>query len=281
MAYAQFTQHQMACYIVALQRVTHKLTIEDVKKLNVVTRKLKQAPVTLVFKPLGTDDVDHLTVFSDAGFKKEELDGYAFRGALYVRHRKPLYLKDGTPNTQVTTGHVILAESRSIKTVCRSTYAAELLSATMATDMVIPLTVTMHEIRSGPLGAACLRAVRDSGWTQENHVVTHLMIDAKSVYESLRASVFRPPVENSLSGHVLWLREMHDKGLLTSIVWTDTRDMYADGLTKGVIKRNALFEAMAGSIILRHSVDACKQRFKPNPQAFVIQDMYGTFEEID
>jgi len=30
-AYTQLTQHQMACYIVALQRKTHRLTVEDVK----------------------------------------------------------------------------------------------------------------------------------------------------------------------------------------------------------------------------------------------------------
>ena len=74
--------------------------------------------------------------------------------------------------------------------------------------------------------------------------------------------MFKPPVEHSLSGHVLWLREMRDKGLLTDIVWTDTRDMCADGLTKGVIKRGALYELMKGKLILKHSVAVCKQRFR-------------------
>jgi hypothetical protein len=86
------------------------------------------------------------------------------------------------------------------------------------------------------------------------------MIDAKSVYESLRATTFKPPVENSLSGHVLWLREMHTKGLIHDIVWTDTRDMYADGLTKGVIKRDALYEIMQGTMKLSHSVDVCTRK---------------------
>ena len=79
-AYTQLTQHQMACYIVALQRVTRKLTIEDVKKLNVIIKKVKESPVTLEFNPLGIHDgIEHLTVFSDAGIKKEKLDGYALR----------------------------------------------------------------------------------------------------------------------------------------------------------------------------------------------------------
>jgi hypothetical protein len=247
----------MACYIVALQRVTHKLTIEDVRKLNVITRKVKESPVTITFAPLGYDTHEHLTVFSDAGFKKEELDGYALRGALYIRHKQPLYRDDGTPIGKDTNGHVILADSRSIKTVCRSTYAAELMSATTATDVLIPLTVTLYELRYGPLGAEKLRLIREQGWTHDNFIRTQIMIDAKSVFESLRATVFKPPVEHSLSGHVLWLREMQDKGLISSIVWTDTRDMYADGLTKGIINRDALYEAMSGIIKLRHPVCVC------------------------
>jgi hypothetical protein len=101
---------------------------------------------------------------------------------------------------------------------------------------------------------------------QENFIRTSLFIDAKSVYESFRATTFKPPVEHSLSGHVLWLREMRDKGLVSDIIWTDTRDMYADGLTKGVIKRDALHELMNGKLMLRHDVAICKQRYKPNMQ---------------
>ena len=37
-AYSQLTQHQIACYVVALQRVATKFTIGDVRKLNVLTK---------------------------------------------------------------------------------------------------------------------------------------------------------------------------------------------------------------------------------------------------
>ena len=118
-SYTQLTQHQMACYIVALQRVTHKLTVEDVKKLNVITKKIKDNPATLTFRPLGNlDECEHLTIFSDAGFKKEEIDGYALRGGLYLRHTKPLYNPDGTTVGHGVDCHILLAESRSIETVC-------------------------------------------------------------------------------------------------------------------------------------------------------------------
>ena len=165
-----------------------------------------------------------------------------------------MYADNGTPVGKYVNGHIILADSRSIKTVCRSTYAAELLSATTATDIIIPLAVTLYEIRFGPLGSEKLRSIRDDGWMQENYIRTQILIDAKSVYESLKATMFKPPVEHSLSGHVLRLRDMRDEGFVTDVVWTDTRDMYADGLTKGVIKRDALYELMNSKIILKHPV---------------------------
>jgi len=157
-AYTQLTQHQVACYVVALQRVANRLTIGDIRKLNVLTRKLQKQPRTIVFQPLPLEKQEYLTVFSDAGFKKEELDGYALRGALHIRHTRPIYLDNGQPNKEPTPCHILLAESRSIKTVRRSTYAAELLSAeAAATDSSLPLVVTLHEVLTGPLGTEQLK----------------------------------------------------------------------------------------------------------------------------
>ena len=55
-AYTQLTQHQIACYVVALQRVATKLTIGDVGKLNVLTKRLKGKPQTITYHPLSTND---------------------------------------------------------------------------------------------------------------------------------------------------------------------------------------------------------------------------------
>ena len=35
------------------------------------------------------------------------------------------------------------------------------------------------------------------------------------------------PAEQSLYGHLLWLRELLDTGVLRKVTWTDTRDMGA------------------------------------------------------
>jgi hypothetical protein len=72
--------------------------------------------------------------------------------------------------------------------------------------------------------------------------------------------MFKAPSENSLSGHVLWMREMHDKGLIDNIIWADTRDMYADGLTKGSVPRDALINAMSGKLLLRHNIETFIRR---------------------
>ena len=42
------------------------------------------------------------------------------------------------------------------------------------------------------------------------------------------------------------MREIRDKGLIHNIIWADTGDMYADGLTKGSVPRDALNEVMSG-----------------------------------
>ena len=200
-------------------------------------------------------------MFSDAGFKKEELDGYALRGAVYLRHTRPIYQENGQPTQEATNCHILLAESRSIKTVCRSTYAAELLSAAAATDSSLPLTITLQEVRTGPLGAEHLKIIKEQGWNQDIAIRISIVLDAKSVYESLKATMFKAPAENSLSGHVLWMREMHDKGLIHNVLWSDTRDMYADGLTKGSVPRDALVELMTGNILLRHNIETFNRRF--------------------
>ena len=54
------------------------------------------------------------------------------------------------------------------------------------------------------------------------------------------------PAEKSLVVHLLWLRELLDIGQIHAIVWTDTRDMAADGMTNGAVDRRALHEVMGG-----------------------------------
>ena len=93
-------------------------------------------------------------------------------------------------------------------------------------------------------------------------IFTRLIIDAKSVFESVRVQTFKPPSENVIAGHCFWLRELCERKLIQHFTWADTRDMLADALTKGTVERNSIEHAMNGKFCVNHSVEQCS-RVKP------------------
>eukprot|EP00959_Pyramimonas_sp_CCMP1952_P345194 7229207-Pyramimonas_sp.AAC.1 len=74
-----------------------------------------------------------------------------------------------------------------------------------------------------------------------------LTIDAESVYKSLSSNDLKIPTERTLLGHISWIRELMDIGIVHNVQWYDTRDMTADGQTKGSIDRELLLEVMSGT----------------------------------
>ena len=48
-AYTQLTQHQVACYVVALQRVANRLTIGDIRKLMLLSYLAQQQQRTRLY----------------------------------------------------------------------------------------------------------------------------------------------------------------------------------------------------------------------------------------
>ena len=93
---------------------------------------------------MGPSENTYLTVYSDAGFKKQETDGYGIRGAVYLRTNEEI-LSDSKIRGRDVRVHLLHAESKSLKQVCRSTYAAELLASAGSLDSLVPLSVTMYE----------------------------------------------------------------------------------------------------------------------------------------
>ena len=133
----------------------------------------------------------------------------------------------------------------------RSTFSAELLGAGDASDQGILISHMLRELEEGVMTAEVARDLRMSG----GYIPTALYIDAKSVFAAISATFLKQPAEKSLLCHVQYLRELLDKHILHSIVWLDTRDMGADGLTKGAVSREALHELMAGSMKFRHPLE--------------------------
>ena len=75
-----------------------------------------------------------------------------------------------------------------------------------------------------------------------------LAIDAEGVYKSLTSRDLKTPAEKTLLGHVAWIREMIQKGIIRRLQWCDARDIIADGRTKGSIDRAGLLKLMRGEL---------------------------------
>ena len=146
------------------------------------------------------------------GFSKEDQAGYGIRGANFMRA--------GKDRAGKRVYHLLDSQCRSHKHVVRSTFAAELRAATAATDDMICMSLTLHELKApgGPGPAAEARKLLDDGGTS---VHTVLCIDGLSVWHSICGAVSKPPAEKTLHVHLRWMRELLDRACCgVSSGWT-------------------------------------------------------------
>jgi hypothetical protein len=137
--------------------------------------------------------------------------------------------------------------------VVRSTFVAEALAACDALDQGIVLAQTLHEMYTGNTSAYGSRHLRENGGYKIPMV---LYIDALSVFAAATAVFIKIPADQSVLCHLHYLREMLEYDVLRLLVWVDTRDMLADGLTKGSVDRTVLRDAMDGTVMLTHECKA-------------------------
>jgi hypothetical protein len=186
-------------------------------------------------------------MYSDAAFKKEEESGHCMRGAIYLR----------CPGTTVahftnsTDCHIIEFVARQQRRVVRSTFTAELLGACDTLDKGTILAQMMHECVTGDIRPKSAVELTERGGYSVPYV---LYLDALSVYASVTATFIKTPADNSVLFHLKYVRELLDNHVLSALCWADTRDMIADGLTKGTIDRQALHEVMTGSCQVSHDM---------------------------
>ena len=99
-------------------------------------------------------------------------------------------------------------------------------------------------------------------------------IDAKSVFDSLSNSDVAQPSESNLLFVLLAIKEGMQSFTLRTLWWTDTRDMLADGLNKGIVSRAALNRAATTGIWkLTHE--------SPIPCRELVQKIISTVNEPD
>ena len=101
------------------------------------------------------------------------------------------------------------------------------------------------------MSAAEARRRRDDG----GYIPMGLYVDAKSVYAAVTATTIKILVDSSLLCHVQYLRELLTNRVLHALVWLDTRDMTADGLTKGAVARDLLHTLMDGTMLVLHEAE--------------------------
>jgi hypothetical protein len=246
LAYALITQIWLKVYVVSLQKIQEPTNLQ-VRRLNAVTRKLINDPKKITFphmKPTGEVDIH-----SDSGYRKltgeedDETKGYGIRGANLLR-------RGNAPNGKAVV-HLCEGLCKSHRLQVRSSYAAEALAAAHNLDECYPTLVTLHELQAGPLSPKALKDVREMGGLC---IKVSLTIDAESVYKSLSSKDLKIPTERTLLGHISWIRELMEVGIVHSVQWCDTRDMTADGHTKGCIDRAGLLEVMSGIQSFKYDV---------------------------
>ena len=107
-----------------------------------------------------------------------------------------------------------------------------------------------HELERGPLDADSARALREGKLASS--VCIQIALDAMSVFAAVTATHIKIPAEKSLLSHVQYVRELLDRSIIHSLLWFDTRDMGADGMTKGSVDRKAITSIMSGSNLQEH-----------------------------
>ena len=83
LAYCLITQHWVAVYVVALQRVTQAPKCIHLRRLNALVRILQRKPAQIWFRSM--ECLSTLECHSDSGFSKEDQSGYGIRGANFMR----------------------------------------------------------------------------------------------------------------------------------------------------------------------------------------------------
>ena len=241
LAYAVITQFQLSVYVVHLQRNTHNPNHIHLRRLNAVVRAAQRRPARILYRAMSCSRL--IEAHSDSGFSREADKGYGLRGANFLR-------AGSERSTGKKVWHMIDSACKSHKRVTRSTFSAETLAAVDTADDLIPLVLTLHEVIMQPGTAERARRLREHGGFCFQ---TTLVIDALSLWSAVAAANVRVPTEKNLAVHLFWLRELLDNGILDILRWADTRDMSADGHTKGSIPRDAILSLMNGLFQYAHA----------------------------
>ena len=120
----------------------------------------------------------------------------------------------------------------------RSTFSAELNGLVDSVEQLLLLQITLHQIYCGTHQSPeeMIDLLEHGGLYPSLDVA----VDAKAVFDAVAATDACDPQECSLKLHLISVRDRLSQGIIRRMHWVDTRDMLADGLTKGGIDRALL-----------------------------------------
>jgi hypothetical protein len=222
------TRMDVAVYVGSLQRAAKCPKVEHGVRLNKVLKWIRRKPAALTYKHMVGPC--RVVGISDSAFRKECNAGLAMRGAIIA-------ISSDNALTLTGTLHVVEFYSRRQRRVTRSTYSAELNALSDAYEFAKLVALTLAEIVRPCPYAKLLTTMEEIG---NLPVCVQMIVDARSVYDSLIAEEIRVPSESSLVMQLHVLKEAMLAHTLSRLWWTDTKDMVADGLNKGAVSREAL-----------------------------------------
>ena len=248
------TRADLAAYVQALQRRASTPRVTDCKKFNLVVRYAKRHKVGIWYCELKGEL--RLVCWSDAAFQAipEEGSGLALRGCCIILTGDD----PASPTSQDGTCHLLEYLCKRQRRVVRSTFSAELNALIDAMEIAILVQMAMHQVLNGCEETATELAHRmEEGLLQPS---VDAVVDAKAVFDAVAAADACTPMECSLKLHLLSLRDKLMQNILRRLYWADTRDMVADGMTKGGVHRKLLVAVSeAGKLVLEHTCAVCSK----------------------
>ena len=142
--------------------------------------------------------------------------------------------------------------------VCRGVWSSELHNQCDMVEMASIIAGFTVEATHGPQSGGAMVQAMSQGQVP---MAIEALTDSYSIFSYLAAAHLKLPAEKGTFYHLAYLRERLVSSLIGSYTWVDTRDMVADGLTKGRADRTALINMMHGNYELDHT---CHEYSEPS-----------------
>ena len=164
-----------------------------------------------------------LDIHTHSGYRRtneaEDIRGYGMRGLCSLRRGTPMkgahsLSTSSAPQGQPNLVHLLDAVAKTHRLAIRSSYGAEIVGASHGLDDASPTLITLVELKSGILKPEQLKMYNECGNLPFH---AYLIIDAESVYKSSTSKELKTPAEKTLLGHVMYLREKLEKGVIQKI----------------------------------------------------------------